>query len=104
VMNLEHLPANFRPIVQPIDTWFLNRRLAMLFEAQIGKGKLVVCSIDLESDLEHRIVAKQLKHSIIKYMDSEAFKPDQSIEWDIISELFEVKERPVWKSYVSDNP
>ena len=104
VMNLERFPVKFRPVIQPIDTWFLNRRLAMLYEAQIGEGKLVVCSIDLESDLEHRIVAKQLKHSIIKYMDSEAFKPDQSIEWDIISELFEVKERPVWKSYVSDNP
>src|SRR5262249_8597176 len=45
-MVLDHLPGALRPLVQPIDTWFENRRLGLLFEANVGGGRLVVCSMD----------------------------------------------------------
>lgn len=104
IMNLEFFPPDFRPIIQPIDTWFLNRRLAMLFEAKVGKGKLMVCSIDLDSDLEQRPVARQLKQSILNYMASDQFSPTASIDYAVIDELFEQKEREGWKSYVKKDP
>ncbi|MFI1772929.1 sugar-binding domain-containing protein [Thalassobellus citreus] len=104
IMNLENFPANFRPIVQPIDTWFLNRRLAMLFEAHVGEGKLMVCSINLDEINDNQLVAKQLYKSIINYMNSNDFKPNDTISLDIINELFEKKEREVWNSYVTENP
>ncbi|MGF7139410.1 sugar-binding domain-containing protein [Roseimarinus sediminis] len=104
VMNLENFPADFRPLVQPIDTWFLNRRLAMLFEARVGKGKLMVCSADLSTGLDQRPVARQLKQSIQSYMNSERFNPSEIIDYSIIEELFEKKEREGWKSYVNENP
>jgi hypothetical protein len=104
IMNLENFDEAFRPIVQPIDTWFLNRRLAMLFEANVGDGKIMVCSIDLLSDLENRTVAKQLYNSIVEYMNSADFKPSYSVGFDVIHELFEVKHREGWNSYVNDNP
>lgn len=104
IMNLDKFPTDFKPIVQPIDTWFLNRRLAMMFEAKIGEGKLMVCSMDLSTDLKSRPVARQLKSSILKYMNSEKFQPQQSVNKDIIHELFEVKEREGWNSYVNENP
>ncbi len=104
VMNLEYFPEDFRPQIQPIDTWFINRRLAMLFEANVGKGKLMVCSIDLTTELEQRPVARQLKHSILQYMASDQFSPDNSVGYDIIEELFEKKEREGWKSYVKKDP
>src|SRR5690606_10529636 len=49
-MILEDFPVGFKPLVQPIDTWFLNRRLALVYEAKVGKGKLVVSSADLSAD------------------------------------------------------
>jgi hypothetical protein len=104
VMNLENFPPDFRPLVQPIDTWFLNRRLGMLFEANVGNGKLMVCSADLSSDLDQRIVARQLKQSILKYMNSGQFSPSGTIDYSVIEELFEEKEREEWNSYVNDNP
>ncbi|MDA3816287.1 MAG: beta-glucuronidase [Prolixibacteraceae bacterium] len=104
VMNLENFPVDFRPLVQPIDTWFLNRRLAMLFEANVGKGKLMVCSADLSIDLDRRPVARQLKQSILNYMGSDQFSPSKTVDYSTIDELFEEKEREGWKSYVSDNP
>ena len=94
VMNLELFPPEFRPLIQPIDTWFLNRRLAVLFEAQVGKGKLMVCSSDLQSNLDERPAAKQLLFSITKYMSSDKFNPQYKVDYATIAELFEKKERP----------
>jgi len=94
VMNLELFPPEFKPLIQPIDTWFLNRRLALLFEAQVGKGKLMVCSADLQSNLNERPVARQLLYSITKYMLSEKFNPKYKVDYATIAELFEKKERP----------
>lgn len=93
VMNIELFPPEFKPIVQPIDTWFLNRRLALLFEAQVGKGKLIVCSADLQSNINERPAARQLFFSLTKYMLSDQFNPKYIIEFSIIEELFENKER-----------
>lgn len=104
VMNLENFPPAFKPIVQPIDTWFLNRRLAMLFETKIGKGNLMVCSIDLDSNEKENVVSKQLYKSIVTYMNSNEFTPSQEVSLKVISELFEKKERPIWNSYVTENP
>jgi hypothetical protein len=51
-----------------IDTWFEARRLGLLYEAQVGDGRLVVCSMDLQSDLEHRPVARQMRYSLSQYL------------------------------------
>lgn len=79
VINLDKLPKNLQPIVQPIDDWNRNYKLGAIFEAKIGKGKLLVSSFDLENDLENRIVARQLRRSILDYMSSAKFNPQVSI-------------------------
>jgi len=104
VMNLENFPPEFKPIIQPIDTWFLNRRLAMLFEAKVGNGRLMVCSIDLDKEETSGIVSRQFYHSLLSYMTSDDFHLENEIELLVIAELFEEKEREKWHSYVNDNP
>ncbi|MCV9387337.1 sugar-binding domain-containing protein [Reichenbachiella ulvae] len=103
VMNLEYFPPAFRPIVQPIDTWFLNRRLAMLFEAKVGEGRLMVCSIDWDKE-NSGVVSQQFRQSLLSYMNSTAFQPENQMELSVIQELFEEKEREEWHSFVNDNP
>jgi len=94
VMNLELFPPEFKPLIQPIDTWFLNRRLAVLFEAQVENGKLMVCSADLQNNLEERPAARQLLYSLTKYMLSDKFNPKYKVDYSIVEELFEKKDRP----------
>jgi hypothetical protein len=72
---LDDLPPGLRPTVQVIDDWFTARRLALVFEAKVGRGKLAVCSIDLEHDLENNAVARQFRHSLLQYLASRHFKP-----------------------------
>ena len=44
-------------------------------ETRLGKGKLLVCMLDILSEPEKRIVARQLKRSILNYMNSSDFNP-----------------------------
>ena len=82
---LDEAPREFRPIVQVIDNFSRNHRLGNLFEARVGEGRLVVSSIDLWSDLEKRPAARQLLHSILAYMDSDAFRPKQELSVEGLS-------------------
>ncbi|GAB4436541.1 MAG: glycoside hydrolase family 2 TIM barrel-domain containing protein [Chloroflexi bacterium OHK40] len=86
-MTIDHLPPALRPIVQPIDTWFENRRLGLLFEARVYGGRLLVCSMDLTSDLERRLVARQLRASLLSYLTSERFEPHVELTVDAIRAL-----------------
>ena len=74
---LDGLPNELRPIVQGIDYQYTSHRLAMVFECRVGPagGKLLVCSADLQHDLEKRPAARQLRRSLIDYMASNRFQP-----------------------------
>lgn len=104
VMNLVNFPIGFRPIVQPIDTWFLNRRLGMIFEARVGSGKLLVCSAALNDQSENRPASRQMRYALEKYASSNRFNPAVDVEISVIEELFEVKERMEINLYTKDSP
>lgn len=88
VMQFTDFPADFQPLVQSIDTWFVSRKIGMLFEASIGKGRLVMTTMDLKNDLDKRHVAKQMRYSILKYMQSADFHPQWSLPLERITDLF----------------
>jgi hypothetical protein len=80
-MILDGLPATLRPIVQVIDDWTTNRKLALVFEARVGRGRLLVTSVDLDGpNLDP--VRRQLRSSLIAYAASADFHPtvDVSVE------------------------
>ncbi|MBN1844627.1 MAG: discoidin domain-containing protein [Sedimentisphaerales bacterium] len=77
---LDDFDPEFRPIVQVIDDWNTNRKLGLLFEAHVGKGRLLACSMDLRTDLDNRPVARQMLHSLRAYLRSETFRPQFALE------------------------
>jgi hypothetical protein len=104
VMNLEDFPVNFRPLIQPIDTWFMNRRLAILIEAKVGKGKIIVSSTDLGPDLENKPAAKQLFISLQQYMTSDAFDPKEDLSFEVLNDIFVNPSKEQFKTYTKDSP
>ncbi len=86
-MILDDLPPDLRPTVQVIDDWFTNRRLGLVFEARVGKGRLLVTSIDLERDLEGNPVARQMRHSLLRYAASNRFAPQVEVTADAVRAL-----------------
>jgi hypothetical protein len=88
-MLLDEMTPELRPIVQVIDDWNTNRKLGLVFEARVETGKLLMCSIDLRSDLNHRPVARQMLHSLLRYAGSPAFDPKASCSVEQLKGLFQ---------------
>ena len=86
-MILDGLPRELRPTVQVIDDWFTNRRLGLVLEARVGKGRLLVTSIDLENGLEENPVARQMRRSLLRYAASDRFAPQVEVTAEAIRAL-----------------
>ncbi len=103
VMNLSEFPRDYQPIVQPIDTWHVSRKLGMLIEARVLNGRVLMTTMDITHDLEHRPVARQLRKSILEYMQSDRFQPVISLEPQTLTNLFERTAPPV-NMFTNESP
>jgi hypothetical protein len=74
-INIEKAPAQLQPIVQAIDDWNRNYKLAVIFECKVGNGRLLVCAPDIQSNLNSRPVVRQLRRSLLEYMATNKFQP-----------------------------
>ncbi len=73
-VNLSKAPAALRPIVSAIDDWNRNWRLGVIFECNVGPGRLLVSAINLDNERGGSEL-KQLRRSLLDYMAGEKFKP-----------------------------
>ena len=103
VMNLMELPKEYQSPIQPIDTWHISRKLGMLVEAHVLKGKLLMTTMDISSDLEHRIVARQMRKAILDYMQSSDFNPSLTLDVQTIRNFY-TKQGPKVSMFTNDSP
>lgn len=78
-------------IVEMVDNFTNNRKLALLFEGSTGSGKLMITSFDLTTDLDKRPLAKQMLISILRYMNSESFNPDMIKNPETLKSILETQ-------------
>ena len=83
---LDDTPAGYRPTVQAIDNFERNHKLGLIFETKVGRGKLLVCAIDL-SNHQDKPAARQLLHSLLQYVDSKKFDPNEELDIDLLKKL-----------------
>lgn len=86
-MNLDSFPLELTPTIYLVDDWFTNRKLALAFEANVDKGKLLVTSVDFATDIASRPAAAQLKHSMVEYMKSPNFTPATTLNVEVVETL-----------------
>lgn len=103
VMNLAELPDSYQPPIQPIDTWHVSRKLGMLVEANVGKGKLLMTTMDISSNLDTRLVARQMRKAVMDYMKSDSFAPTLKLDAETIADFF-TKSAQAVNMYTSDSP
>ena len=87
-MILNDFPKTFKPTIQMIDDWNRNRKLGVLFEANVGKGKVVVCSIDLNENPDSDPVIRQLRYSLLMYMSGQNFSPSENLTLEQLQTVF----------------
>jgi hypothetical protein len=76
---LTDTPPDFRPIVQVIDNFSRNEKLGNLLEARVGKGRLLVSTLNLGDHLDTRPAARQMLASLYAYVASDRFQPTQEL-------------------------
>jgi len=84
---LNETPAGFRPIVQVIDNYERNYKLGLIFETKLGRGKLLVCAMDLETDAGSRPAAEQLRTSLLRYAAGDRFDPAYELPMELLERL-----------------
>ena len=77
-MMLDNTGKDYRPIVQVIDNIERNHKLGLVFEFQVGKGRLLVCMADLERASSYP-EGRQFYRSLLEYMTSKDFAPNTKI-------------------------
>jgi len=83
---LNQMPAGYKPIAQPVDDFHRNNKIGGIFEFKIGEGKLLACGFNIDDDLP---VANQLKYSLLRYMISDKFQPEQKVDTGFIKGIFQ---------------
>ena len=86
-IRFDRLSAVIQPIVRVIDDWVTARPLALLFEAKVGRGKLLISGIDFHADMGKRPAARQLLHSLKQYMQTDSFRPQVSLDAQAVRQL-----------------
>ena len=79
---------DYRPIVQVVDHAPRNDKLGVVFEFKVGSGKLLICTLDLGTNLQQRVAARQLRQSLKDYAGSPSFAPTEVAEARSISDMF----------------
>ncbi len=84
---LDETPRSFRPTVQVIDNFERNHKLGLIAETKVGRGKLLICAIDVLGH-QDKPEARQLLHSLLRYVDSAAFAPREELDPKLLKKLF----------------
>ena len=83
---LDETNAQYRPIVQMIDNIERNHKLGLLFEANVKKGNLMVCTSRLYEIFDH-IEVQHFAESVINYMLSDSFAPTKELQVDELRDI-----------------
>jgi len=86
-MMLDGTPHGYRPIVQVVDDYGRNHKLGAIIECTVGPGKLLVCSIDLRTDMGGRHTARHMLRSLLDYMNTPDFAPNTPLSEQFIANL-----------------
>ena len=86
---LDETPLTYRPLVQVIDNFARNHRLGTVFEARVGPGRLLVCTLHLNQDEPDMQTPEQRQflHSLYSYASSDTFAPRQELSVAVLDRL-----------------
>ena len=73
--------------MEVIDTWFEARRLAVLVEAEVGEGRLLISSLALGGGGEDRLSARQLRRSLLAHLAAPGTAPAPTLDPDQVRSL-----------------
>ncbi|MGH7951454.1 MAG: beta-galactosidase, partial [Limisphaerales bacterium] len=92
-LRLDLLPKGVKPVVHVIDDWVTAHPLGLIVQGKVGAGKIVVCSFDLTQHSDDP-VSRQMRASLLDYMNSKNFAPKIELTVAQIESLISGKSKP----------
>ena len=83
---IDRLPGDIEPIVEVIDNAERSYRLALVLECNVGKGKLMIMSADM-NQIMSRPEGAWFRQSLLEYMASKDFRPRLSLTLSQVENL-----------------
>ena len=80
-IDFSDFPADFTPIVEMVPNYADNTPSTSLWEAKIGKARILFCGFDLSKEDPASV---QLKHAVHTYVNSDAFQPKNTISEELL--------------------
>jgi len=71
----------FDPLLEVVSSFKRILKQAALFEYRVGRGRLLVCTLNLSGDDP---AARWLRAHLVRYVESSAFAPARRIEADTL--------------------
>jgi len=91
-MVMDALPQDFKPVIAATDNVQRAHRLGLLIEARVGRGKLLICSVDREAIVRDP-AGRQFWHALCGYMASKQFDPQRALEVSQLALLVRTEEQ-----------
>lgn len=87
-LSLEGKPQ-VEAVVEAVDNFTMNRRLAYVFEANCESGRLLFCAMDVTGEVaSENPEMRQMLSSLVNYMNSEDFHPEGKINTEELASFF----------------
>ena len=86
-MILNNTTADYKPLIQVVDNIERNHKLGLLYEYVVGKGKVLVCTTNLDA-IQDTPEGRQYKNAILQYLKSSKFNPQHNLSWEGFQTLF----------------
>jgi len=87
-LSLNDLPFDYEPVVYIIDDFNESHRLGVLMEARVGKGRLIISTMNLGKEGERSLAQEQMLKSLMDYAGAENFNPGQSLTMKQLEGMF----------------
>jgi hypothetical protein len=81
------LPRRMKTIIEEMDSCAFLRPMAKLFECRCGGGRLLISSMGLHA-LPQTPNVTALRQAIYRYLDSEAFQPEEELSFEDVEIVF----------------
>jgi hypothetical protein len=89
-MVMDALPQDVKPVIAVTDNIHRAHRLGLLVEAKMGRGKLLICSVDREA-IVREPAGRQFWQALCEYAGSDRFDPQQALEASQLASLLRMK-------------
>ena len=78
-LRLADFPDGTKPIIRTIDNYYRGRSKGYIAELQVGKGKILICTLNLTQSFDWSAATRYMFKELVMYVYGNEFQPEVSM-------------------------